>query len=281
MDKTLVKGVQLLEHLLKLGTPCGVTELARQTSLNPSNVHRTLQTWAELGYVAQDPASGSYYCTLRLFELGCRAADRLDVRRVAREHLLRIALRSQETIHLSVLQGAEIVYLEKVDSPQPVRAYSEIGGRAPAHCVATGKVLLAWADPTALALLPSPLPRPTPNTVADLAELQAQFALIQQRGYAVNREEWRLGVSGLGAPIFDQHGEVVAAAGLSAPSARMNADRIHQLGLELIAAADAITQSLGGTAARTPAGTRAATTVPVPPSRRSTRRPAVALPTDL
>ncbi|MEO8281052.1 MAG: IclR family transcriptional regulator [Ideonella sp.] len=248
MDKTLIKGVQLLEHLLKLGAPCGVTELARQTSLNPSNVHRTLQTWAQLGYVAQDADTGGYYCTLRLFELGCRAADGLDVRRVAREHLAKIAHRSQETIHLSVLQGAEIVYLEKIDSPQPVRAYSEIGGRAPAHCVATGKVLLAFAGPAALAALPSPLPRHTPKTVPDLAALRDQFVQIHRQGYAVNREEWRLGVSGLGAPIFDQHGEVIAAAGLSAPSVRMDADRIRQLGRELAATADAITQALGGNA---------------------------------
>lgn len=248
MDKTLVKGVQLLEHLLQLGAPCGVTELARQTALNPSNVHRTLQTWAQLGYVAQDADSGAYYCTLRLFELGCRAADGFDVRRVARDHLASLAHRSQETIHLSVLQGAEIVYLDKFDSPQPVRAYSEIGGRAPAHCVATGKVLLAHGGATALAALPVPLPRPTPKTVRDLDALRAQFVQIHRLGYAVNREEWRLGVSGLGAPIFDQHGQVIAAAGLSAPAARMDSSRVQRLGLDLAATAKAITQSLGGRA---------------------------------
>lgn len=246
MDKTLVKGVQLLEHLLQLGTPCGVTELARQTSLTPSNVHRTLQTWAQLGYVAQDAHSGGYYCTLRLFELGCRVVDNFDFRQVAREHLAQIARNTQETIHLSVLDGAEIVYLEKIDSPQPVRAYSEIGGRAPAHCVATGKVLLAHGGPAALASLPFPLPRLTPKTVRDLAALRDQFDQIHRLGYAVNREEWRLGVSGLGAPIFDQHGQVIAAVGLTAPAARMDEARIRQLGTALAATAQAITSSLGG-----------------------------------
>ncbi len=248
MDKTLVKGVQLLEHLLQIGRPCGVTELARQTSLNPSNVHRTLQTWAELGYVGQDPHSGGYFCTLRLFELGCRVADGFDVRRVAREHLQQIAHSSAETIHLSVLDGADIVYLEKIDSPQPVRAYSEIGGRAPAHCVATGKALLAHAGAGALAALPAPLPQPTCKTVQNLAALRQQFERIRADGYAVNREEWRLGVTGLGAPIFDQHGQAIAAAGLTAPSARLGESRIRQLGLELVATAGAITTSLGGRA---------------------------------
>ena len=252
MDKTLVKGVQLLDHLLRLGTPCGVTELARQTGLAPSNVHRTLQTWAHLGFVAQDADSGAYHCTLRLFEWGCRAADAFDVTRVARAPLAKLARETQETIHLSVLDGADIVYLEKIDSPQPVRAYSQIGGRAPAHCVATGKALLAYAGRDALAALPAPLPRPTAQSVRNLAALRAQFVAIRDQGYAVNRDEWRLGVSGLGAPIFDRQGHAIAAAGLSAPSTRMDERRLHELGLALAATASAITLSLGG---RAPAAT--------------------------
>jgi DNA-binding IclR family transcriptional regulator len=246
MDKTLVKGVELLERLLRAGAPCGVTELARQSGLNPSNVHRTLQTWAHLGFVAQDATTGAYHCTLRLFEWGSRVADGFDVRRVAREHLARLARGTQETIHLSVLDGAEIVYLEKIDSPQPVRAYSEIGGRAPAHCVATGKALLAHASPTAWAALPKPLPAATPNTVANITALRAQCRLALQRGYALNREEWRVGVCGLGAAVFDQGGAAVAAVGLSAPTARM--DRAHEknLGAAVCATAAAITEALGG-----------------------------------
>lgn len=246
MDKTLVKGVDLLQHLLRAGAPCGVSDLARQTGLNPSNVHRTLQTWAHLGFVAQDPHSGAYHCTLRLFEWGCRVADGFDVRSVAREHLARLARTTQETIHLSVLDGPEIVYLDKIDSPQPVRAYSELGGRAPAHVVATGKVLLAQAGEAALAALPQPLPRPTPQSVADLDTLRAQLQAVLRQGYAVNREEWRLGVCGLGAPVFDQHGQAIAAVGLSAPTARLDETRTAPLAQAVVATALAITQALGG-----------------------------------
>ncbi|MEO7854142.1 MAG: IclR family transcriptional regulator [Rubrivivax sp.] len=257
MDKTLIKGVELLDHLLRLGVPCGVNELARQTGLNPSNVHRTLQTWAHLGFVAQDAASGAYHCTLRLFEWGSRVADGIDVRRLAREPLARMAHQTEETIHLSVLDGADIVYLEKIDSPQPVRAYSQIGGRAPAHCVATGKALLAHADEAALAALPRPLSRPTKRTVANLPALRAQLEQVRRVGYAVNREEWRLGVSGLGAPVFDQRGLAIAAVGLSAPSARLDDKRIQQLGRALAATAQEITLALGG-----------GTPKPLHPSRR-------------
>jgi len=251
MDKTLIKGVQLLDALVRAGRPMGVSEIARQTELAPSNVHRTLQTWSHLGFVAQDEA-GAYHCTLRLFEWGCRVADTYDVRRAAREHLARLALDTQETIHLAVLDGAEIVYLDKIDSPQPVRAYSQIGGRAPAHCVATGKALLAHGGPAALVGLPAPLPRPTANTVASREALRRQLEQIRERGYAVNREEWRIGVSGLGAPVFDQHGQAVAAVGLSAPTPRLGASRERELGLRVIATANAVTQALGGAKTRNP-----------------------------
>ncbi len=248
MDSTLVKGVAVLEWLVQQQRSCRVSEVAQALGLARSNAHRTLQTWTHLGFVAQDADSGTYHCTLRLFELGSRVADGFDVRRVAREHLVELARNTQETIHLSVLDGAEIVYLEKIDSPQPVRAYSEIGGRAPAHCVATGKALMAHAGGAALERLAVPLTRLTRKTVVDLDALRSQFVQIRRLGYAVNREEWRLGVSGLGAPIFDQQGQAIAAAGLSAPSARLDDKRIKELGATLMATAQAITQSLGGRA---------------------------------
>lgn len=244
MDKTLIKGVQLLDHLVRAAAPCGVSELARLTQLQPSNVHRTLQTWMALGFVTQEAGSGAYRPTLRLFEWGCRVADRFDVRKVAREFLSVLARQTQETIHLSVLDGAEIVYLDKIDSPQPVRAYSEVGGRAPAHCVATGKALLAHAGVAALQALPSPLPRPTPHAVADLQALQKQLVQVRNQGYAVNRQEWRLGVSGLGAAVFDQQQQAVAAVGLSAPSTRLPEPRLHELGRSLAATAAQISRSL-------------------------------------
>lgn len=246
MDKTLVKGVNLLQHLVEAQGPCTVSSLAKALDLQASNVHRTLQTWCALGFVVQSADTGAYHCTLRLFEWGSKVAGRLDVRRVAHEHLLHLAHSSQETIHLSVLEGAEIVYLDKIDSPQPVRAYSEVGGRAPAHCVATGKALLSTQGEGVLASLPNPLPRPTINSISSLAALREELALIRDTGYAVNREEWREGVSGLGAVIRDQSGVAIAAVGLSAPAGRMSDERTLHLGRSVMETATQISRALGG-----------------------------------
>jgi DNA-binding IclR family transcriptional regulator len=145
-----------------------------------------------------------------------------------------------------LLDGSEIVYLEKIASPQPVRADSTVGCRATVHCVATGEVLLACAGSEALAQLSVPLRRPTRHTVADLCALERQIEQVARNGYAVNREEWRLGVSGLGAAVYDQCGQEIAAAGLSAPTARLDDNRNHTLGLALATTASEITRAFGG-----------------------------------
>ncbi len=245
MAKILIKGAQLLELLLGMGRSCGVGELAPLSGLNPGNVHHTLQSWLHLGFVAQDPDSGAYRCTLRLFEWTSRVADGFDVRGVAREHLERLAADTQETIHLSVLDGAEIVQLEKIDSPQSVRAYSKISGRVPAHCVAPAKAPLDHAPVSALAAPPSPLSRPTPNTMADLGILRTQLVQVRDRNYAINHEEWRLGVSGRGATFFDQTSRAIAAVGLSAPSTRLHPANEHVIAMKLVAGANETTKALG------------------------------------
>jgi IclR family transcriptional regulator, KDG regulon repressor len=144
MDKTLLKGLAVLEAVAEhQGRPKTIEELAQQMNLTRSNVHRTLQTLAHARYVAKDEETGSYYTTMKLFELGGKQLQRFDVRRFAPPFMRQLAEETGETVHLSILERMEVVYIDKIDSPQPVRAYTAIGGHAPAHAVATGKALLA------------------------------------------------------------------------------------------------------------------------------------------
>lgn len=251
MNSTLIKGVSVLEHLLQAGQSTPLGELARRTGLQPSNVHRTLQTWIHLGFVRQEPGTGFYQSTYKLFEWGSRVADRFDLRNTARPFLTRLAQQTQETIHLSVLDGLEVIYLDKLDSPQPVRAYSQLGGRAPAHCVATGKVMLAFGAADRFDAIPATMARHSPNTIVSKAKLLAQLASIQQKGYAVNNEEWRTGVSGLGAAVIGHHGLAVAAVGLTAPTPRLGARKQTELARLVIDTANAISGQITGTTTHT------------------------------
>jgi len=250
MDKTLAKGMAVLEYLVDQARPCGVSDVARALDLAASNAHRTLQSLVALGYVRQLP-DARYGATLRLFEMGTRVAAGLDVKEVARQELAGLAQQTEETIHLAVRDGAEVIYLDKIDSPQPVAAYSRVGGRAPAQCVATGKVLLAQALPqreqaeTWLAGTIPVLHPHTPSSHRSYSSLLEDLLQARAQGHALNREEWREGVCGLGAPIFDGRATAIAALGMSLPSIRFTADRVPMLAELLRAAAARASAALG------------------------------------
>lgn len=251
MDSTLVKGLSVLEWLARAPKACRAVDVAQALNLPRSNAHRTLQTLVACGWAVQDPVTSSYRASLRLFELGALVDSALDLKTWVQPHLAKLAQASGETIHLAVLQGAEIVYLDKFDSPLPVAAYSRIGGRAPAYCVASGKAILAAMklDLEALARqLDHPgglLTRHTPNTLTTLDSLYADLERSRDRGWAENREEWRLGVCGLGAPVFNARAEVVAAVGMSVPSIRFAKKQARQLADQLSACARQASEALG------------------------------------
>lgn len=245
MDTTLLKGLALLEVLATRDQPSGVTQLADELGLMKSNVHRVLQTLAHAGYAKKEPAGGRYECTLKLWELGARVAERLDVRTVAQPYVRALAERTSETVHLSVLDGYEVLYLDKIDSPQPVRSYSRIGGRAPAYAVATGKALLAHAPQDALKDLAKKLVRHTPRTITGLEALLKDLRRVRETGYAINRGEWRESVHGLASPVFDGTGQAAAALGISGPGERLNSKRIREYAPVVMEAAANVSRALG------------------------------------
>jgi len=251
MDKTLVKGMAVLEFLVNNAQAASVSEVAHGLSLLPSNAHRTLQTLVALGYVRQ-ASDARYEPTLRLFELGSKVVGSLDIRHVAHQAMATLANETLETIHLVVRDGAQIVYLDKIDSPQPVAAYSRIGGRAPAQCVASGKVLLAYSMPPeknrAVAWLRQTVPALkayTANSHVDHEILLTDLMAVREQGYAMNQGEWRVDVSGLGAPVFVGRGQVVGALGMSMPSSRALPDRLPELIAPLRIAAASTSALLG------------------------------------
>ena len=257
MDSTLAKGLAVLDWLVRQQRAGRVVDVAQAFGMARSNAHRTLQTLVGCGWAVQDAATSAYRPSLRLFELGTLVEAAADLRMLLRPHLAGLSAAHSETIHLAVLDGAEIVYLDKFDSPLPVAAYSRVGGRAPAACVASGKALLAaWgedADPVKLRARMGELKAHTPHSLTEFPALQAELRRTRERGYAENREEWRLGVCGLGAPVFNARGEPVAAIGISVPSIRFARSQVRGLAAGLIAAAADASRTLGFPSAPAPA----------------------------
>jgi len=244
IDKTVVKSWGLLERLVELGRPTGVTELALATRLQKSNVHRILSTLRHLGYVRSN-ADSSYEPTLRLWELGQRIHARMDLPAAARPHLERLVQQTDETSHLAILEGHEVVYVETIATANPVRAHTPLGGRAPAYCTASGKALLSGQTPALIEAVVRGSVRHTPSTMTTQGELTQAMKQVRERGYATNVGEWRPNVAGVAAPVLDSRGEVVAAVGIAGPLDRLRPARIRQLAPAVIGVARDIAAALG------------------------------------
>ncbi len=233
----------------------GASELATHIGVDRSTTHRLAHAMVDLGWLRQDPQTRRYRLGLRLWELGARAVADLEVRSVALPRMRDVVAQTGESCDLAVLDGADIVYIEKVDGTREVRAYTWIGQRVPAHAVAMGKVLLSFLTPDERRRrLPDPLPRYTDLTVASFAELEARCADVARLGYAVNLGERNPEAGGLAVPVFNRVGECVAALGINVPSARMSPDYVGSLAPLLVATGTAVSRELGGVGAAAPSG---------------------------
>lgn len=248
MDKTVFKALELLEELSRSEQPRGVTELSVKLGYTKANVHRLLQTLVECGYVHQEPGQTGYALTMKLWEMGSRSMRNLSITEVAHPVLRQLCDIANESVQLSVLEGAMVVYVDKADSSHPVRATSQIGSRVPAHCVSSGKAMLAYA-PDRLAGLQYPLSRHTTNTLVGKAEFDRELAQVRAAGYAVNRGEWREGIWGIAAPIRDAAGAPVAAIDVWGLEERFQSDAVDRLAAHVVAAAAEISAKLGYRAA--------------------------------
>jgi IclR family KDG regulon transcriptional repressor len=204
-----------------------LSELARQIGVHKSSAFRLLSTLEAHGFVEKSPAGHGYRLGWKLLELAGRLLSRYELRELAAPHMEQLAQRSGEIVHLSVLDGGEIVYLEKKGRSQPLTVSTTVGGRSPAHASAMGKVLLAGLSEEQLrrTLSGLSLRRFTPTTITDRKQLRRELAAIRRQGYALDNEETFPGIRCVAAPLRDQGGRVVAALSVTSPTQRMSARR--------------------------------------------------------
>ena len=224
-----------------------LTELARKVGLGKSSVFRQLMTLARRGYVEKNPQSERYRLTYRLFAVASPAADRFGLREAAHPVMERLAHRCGETVNLGVLDGTRVLNLHKVESRHLLRLHLEVGGGAPAHATALGKVLLAALEPAEVVrrLQGRRLDRLTPRTIGDRRSLRTALAKIREQGFAIDDEECSLGLRCVAAPIIDHRGSVAAALSISAPSQRLPGRALSQLAASVRLAAREVSGRLG------------------------------------
>ena len=240
MEKTLAKGLIVLEALAQAGGPCGVSDLAASLGISKSNTHRLLNTLVATGFAST--VDGRYAPSLKVWELGTKVIDGFDVRELARPAMTRLVRETAESVRLTVLdpKSLEVIYIDKIDSPQDVRTFTEIGGRAPAHCTSSGKVMLAYQDDAVLRRIARKLKAFTPSTIVDAAELLRHLKKVRASGYALNQREYSPQVAGVAAPILDGEGRAIAALSIAAPADRLPAARLKQVTVMICAAAASV-----------------------------------------
>jgi IclR family KDG regulon transcriptional repressor len=224
----------------------GVTDLARDFGVSKATIYRVLVTLERHGYVAQNPVTGRYRLGARLGQITRSAGPRLDLPAEARPYMEQLREHTGEVVHLDVLDGDEVVVIAKLDGLQPIQVMSSVGDRGPAHCVSTGKVLLAYADPhTFDRVVAGGLARYTERTHATASSLSKELERIREGGYAINWGEWRAEARGIAAPIVDSALRVVAAVGICSPSTRLTEEFVSAYTPVVVDAATRLSVHLG------------------------------------
>jgi IclR family KDG regulon transcriptional repressor len=243
VDSTLHKGLQILETLAASPRSLGITDLSKLLKMNKSNVHRLVKTLCILNYLTQN-SDRSYRPSFKLWKLGSAVMSHDNLSRLCAGEMSRLAQKTAETINLSVLDGLQTLYIDKIESVQSVRSYTERGGNGPLHCVATGKVLLAYSYDALRGPVSKILEKHTPKTITSIKALDSEMAEIRKAGYALNNGEYSVDAGGIAAPIFDTDGKILAAIGVSGPLSRLTRQKMRELAPSVIQAAKSVSATI-------------------------------------
>ena len=243
-----LKAFGVLEVLVRAGRAVTLSELMQATELPKPSLHRTLALFEEAGFLAREPGGRAYVIGERLsrFALDVLRSDGAAAER--RAILRRVVSEITETCNLAVLKKGALIYLDRIEAPWPLKLHvPEGGGELPPHCCASGKLLLAHLAPgerqRLLELLP--LERFTERTITDRAVLESELDRIVSVGYAVDNEEYVLGVACVAVPVRNRNGDVIAALAVQGATARLPLMRAIEFIPRLRAAAAEIGSTFG------------------------------------
>jgi IclR family pca regulon transcriptional regulator len=251
-SQSLERGLAILSSFHSDRPLIGVSELSRGLDLSRSTAHRYVVTLAKLGYLQQDPESRRYRLGPKVLDLGFSALNSMDLLEISAPYLRRLSDETQRTVNLAILDGTDVVYIERYRTPQQgqreIDLNLHVGARLPAYCTAMGKAILAFVSEERLAEI-IPLidfaPR-GPNTLTDPAAFRKELEKIRASGIAVNDEELAYGLRSIAAPIHARSGEVVAALNLAVHRTMVSMDElIARFGPAVIKTASEISLSMG------------------------------------
>ena len=239
VDRTARVLMELAAH------PDGVTlsDLARALGEPLPTLHRTLSTMRTYDLV-RATEDGQFALGVSTVVLASAFTQGLDLRQEAKPAMAELRETTQETVHLGVLSGAQIVYIEKLDSPNAVRMVSRVGGTNPAFRTAIGQSIFAYSSQTRLESAVE-LTEVQCGQSVDLSEFHRDLESVREKGYGTDFEKNEVGICCVGAPVFDSSGSPVAGISVSTPSMRFEAQRASEFGSTVASAGEEISRRLG------------------------------------
>jgi IclR family acetate operon transcriptional repressor len=249
--QALDRGLALLDIVAR-ADGLSLTGIAQRAGIAPSTAHRILATLKAAGFVHCDEARGGYFIGVKAFKIGCAFLRNRKLVDVGRGVMREVMSASGETTNLGIENDGSVVFVSQLESHHAIRAFHRPGARGPMHASSLGKAILAWlpeAEVTKI-LHRVGLPKLTDRTIVDPETLFGDLALTRERGWAIDDQEKAEGMRCAGAPVFNDHGEVIGALSVSGPAVRMTHERLGELGPLVKRAAADLTDRVGGIAPR-------------------------------
>ena len=245
--QSINRAFQILEALEENRKGLSIAELVELLHLNKSTIHRILQTLVTWGYVSKDDRTKCYRLGIKVMALSSHYLNGLELKTEALPFMERLQQQTEVFVHLGMLDGIDVVYLEKIGPYTHFRMYSQIGRRAALYATGLGKAIFAQLDEARQADLIKRLSfEPiTEHTIQDRAGFIEEIARTKARGYAIDEEENEIGMRCVAAPIFDYTGRVIGAVSTSGYVNSFPAEKIQQFGTYVMECAHGISTQMG------------------------------------
>ncbi|WP_053001136.1 IclR family transcriptional regulator [Kosmotoga pacifica] len=245
--QSLERFISILESFSTEKPELSLGELVEKTNLPKPTVYRIAEAMVKYNILNKDRKTLRYKIGVRLFELGSIYLASMELRDLAFPYLDWLHQQTGESIHLGILDGNEVVSIEGLESAHSLRLKVWIGKRAPLHCTAIGKAILAFLPPDRQDRIISKISLNafTKRTITTRGKLKTELQKIKEEGLAWDLGEHEEGIQCIGAPVFDRKGEVVASVSISGPAVRMTEQKIKEYIPLLLKATNDISKKLG------------------------------------
>lgn len=244
--QSIDRAVAILDCFSEEKKELRLSEISERLGLNKSTVHGIISTLKYHGFISQDEETQKYKLGIRFVQFGDLVINSMNIRNAAVPVIDAVCEKIEETVHVAMLDGLDVVWIEKRECTKSIKTSTKIGARLPAYTTADGKIIICYQNKDKIKnYLPKRIPQYTNNTITNKGEFIKKLEEMKKNGYAIDNEEYVEGLKCVAAPIFDHDGKVRFSLSTTGPAFRMNEERIKELIVIIKEAANEISQRIG------------------------------------